>query len=480
MTVVPEASPSSWSKLSAFVCAQLGLHFPAPRLPDLQRGLRQAAQELGFSNDEACIRSLLASAAGAEGLQALANHLTVGETYFFRDQPALEALAGEVLPGIVRERRSGSRQLRLWCAACCTGEEAYTLAILVHRLLPDLKDWDVSLLATDVNTRYLQKARAGRYGEWSFRDAPAWLRPRYFERHADGSATVRPEIRRMVRFEKLNLAHPAPGFGRSDLGMLDVVVCRNALMYFTAAQAAGVVDRIWASLRESAWLLTAPGEAGASVPGRFEVVSFPGALLLRKQEQLKPQETRALDGAALPTLSDAAVPAALVAAPMAAPMAAPAMPYEQTGSTSATPHQAVPPPTNEPAWARLAQDHANRGRLAEALSCCDRWIAADKLDPAAHHLRGVVLWERGDNAAAESALQRAIYLDSGFVLAHFALGQLARAGGDALQAGRHFKRALGLLQRLAADEPLPGADELTAGRLRETLHSLTMQPELAA
>jgi chemotaxis protein methyltransferase CheR len=114
---------------------------------------------------------------------------------------------------------------------------------------------------------------------------------------------------------------------------------------------------------------------------------------------------------------------------------------------------------------------ANQGKLAEALTWCDRWIAADRLDAAGYYVRATVLLEHGNAAAARDSLQRAIYLHPDFVLAHFALGNLAR--GHAGEATRHFRNALSLLARHQPDAVLPESDGLTAGRLRETITTLT-------
>src|SRR5690606_22191296 len=108
-------------------------------------------------------------------------------------------------PSLVRARSRGHKRLRIWSAACCTGEEAYSLAIGLREVLPDIGDWQIEILGTDINRRFLQKGTTGVYGEWSFRGVPADIRRRYFRPTDDGSWTVAPEIKRMVRFARLNL-----------------------------------------------------------------------------------------------------------------------------------------------------------------------------------------------------------------------------------------------------------------------------------
>ena len=132
----------------------------------------------------------------ADQVQTLAWHLTIGETYFLRGNQAFDVLEHEVLPEFLLARKDDERQLRLWSAGCAGGEEPYSLAISVSRLLPNPRDWNTTILATDINTRALHKASEGVYGSWSFRDTPDWLRPQFFDKTASGDWAIRPEIKR--------------------------------------------------------------------------------------------------------------------------------------------------------------------------------------------------------------------------------------------------------------------------------------------
>ena len=450
MTASLQPSLEPWARLAALAGAVLGLHYPASRHGDLARAFRGAAQEWGFQDCHACIDWLLAQAPTPDIVQVLANHLTVGETYFFRDQPVLDALAAEILPSLIHARRGRHQTLRLWCAACCTGEEAYTLAILLHRLLPDLQAWDVRVLATDVNARFLEKAEAGRYGEWSFRNAPAWLRPRYFQGGADGSYAVVPEIRRMVQFEHLNLVEGAERFARTDLNAMDVVFCRNVLMYFQAPEIARTLRKLRHCLADGGWLVLAPSEVPGARDLALSTVAYPGAILLRK------------DG----VQADAGAPCSMPAEPL--PPTRPQPPAAI--SAMALPAQASGRDTGS--LSQQARACANQGRLAEALDWCDRWLGVDRLDPLGHYVRAMVLLEQGDTESARAELQRTIYLDANFVMAHFALGHIARLGGDPAHAQRHYANTRRMLERHQPGDVLPESGELTAGHLAQALQSL--------
>lgn len=491
-----------WPQLSEIIAQTTGLHFPPDRRADLQRGLTGAAEEFGFADALPCAQWLMSVTLTKPQVQVLASHLTVGETYFFREQSAFDALAGNILPELVRSRRGREQRLRLWSAACCTGEEPYSLAILLHQRIPDLPDWRVTILATDINGRYLEKAAAGVYGEWSFRESPAWLKERYFRRVAEGRYAIRPEIRKLVTFAPLNLAEdnfPPP---TADTNAMDVVFCRNLLMYFTLPQARRVVRNLRHSLVEQGWLVVSSSEGAHALSARFAPVSFPGVILYQKSDvpdRSEPSQMSAPLGEAMefftppheailpwmPQTPSAPPLEALIALPTeeratvelpAGPHAAAAALYEQGRYAEAVDtllaSAAIQVAPDPPAFSLLARALANQGKLDEARGWCERWIAADKLDASGHYLRALVLQELGDREQARCSLQRTIYLRPGFVLAHFALGSLARVSGKTSEADKHLANALDLLRRCAPDDPLPESNGLRAGRLTEIITSL--------
>ena len=134
----PTLSSSLLSRLSEFVGTQTGLHFPQERWDDLERGIAAAAPDFNFSDRESCARWLLSAPLTRHMNEVLASHLSVGETYFFREKQSLGIFEEHILPMLLQSRRHNERRLRIWSAGCFTGEEAYTIAILLDRLIPDL------------------------------------------------------------------------------------------------------------------------------------------------------------------------------------------------------------------------------------------------------------------------------------------------------------------------------------------------------
>ncbi len=489
-----------WAQVSEFIAEHMGLHFPRERQADLQRGLAGAAEEFGFADPRECADWLLAAPLTKTQLQVLAGHLTVGETYFFRDTKTFEVLASRVLPELIHARRGREQRLRLWSAACATGEEAYSLAILLHQILPDLVDWHVTILATDINPRVLRKAVSGVYGEWSFRGVPHGVKGHYFDRTSDGRYAIRPEIRTLVTFEHVNLVEDVYPSLATDTNAMDLIFCRNVLMYFTPAQICKVVGNLHHALIDGGWLAVSPSEVSQELFPQFVTQNFPGVILYQKSDaNIRGSRTSApappgdaaelcMSARELPWAPPAATTRPLESPPVQppeepGPVETPPTPYAMAvslyeqgryGEAADTLLALCAENTPKPeVFSLLARALANQGRLADALAWCDRWIAVDKLDTAGHYLRAVVLLEHGRPDEARRSLQHALYLDPTFVLAHFALGNLARSRGKDDEANRHFANTLPLLARLQPDDVLPESDGLTTGRLTETITALT-------
>ena len=248
-------------RLSAFLSQRLGWSFRVCRQRDLWKGIAAAAAELGFSDVETFAEHLVSKEWTRSEIQSLAAYLTVGETYFFRHIEHFELLRDIVIPRLVKERWFGRRELRFWSAGCCTGEEPYTLATYVHDCIPNAQDWDITILGSDINTRFLRKAQEAEYSEWSLRSTPEVLRRRYFNQRRKGRFALVPRIRRMVRFGYLNLADSTYPSVAGETQSMDVILLRNVLIYFTEEQAHNVLRRMHDALAPGGVLIVTATEA---------------------------------------------------------------------------------------------------------------------------------------------------------------------------------------------------------------------------
>lgn len=468
------------SSLSEFVAARMGLHFPQERWRDLEGGVAAAARDFGLPDAESCARWLLSTSPARSHIEILASHLTVGETYFFREQRGLDVLEEQILPELLRTRRDDGRRLRIWSAACCTGEEPYSIAMLLDRMIPDPTAYPVTLLATDINPKFLRKAAEGVYGEWSFRGTPAWVRERYFRKKGDARFELLPKIRSRVTFSYLNLADDVYPSLLNNTNALDVIFCRNVLMYFTAERAQEVVRNLYRSLVDGGWLIVSPVETSNVLFSSFSAIQFPGVVVYRKIAGAIPRVV--VMGNTTPAFFPVAetmnppVPAPVTESvaqdgrrPRLQDEAPPERGVPETREDSKTPaHEA----DGGHALCGAARRCANEGRLAEAIEWCEKAIAADKLNPAHYYLLGTIQQEQGQAEAAQQSLMRALYLDPDFVLAHFALGNGELSQGRPREAKRHFTNTLAMLQRHPRGELLPESEGLTAERLAEIVTSV--------
>jgi chemotaxis protein methyltransferase CheR len=430
--------------LSARVASQTGLHFPRERWRDLSSSMEAAALEHGQRDVAGYVRELLASPLGRAQIDTLARHLTVGETYFFREQQSFEALEQRVLPELIARRSLADKKMRIWSAGCCTGEEPYSIAILLDRLLPDPSEWRITILGTDINPRFLETASAGSFGEWSFRSIPAGIRDGYFSAMPGGRMQITGRVHGMVTFSVLNLAEDTyPSLVNNTTGM-DLVVCRNVLMYFTRPKVVRAVDNFFRALLPEGWLLVAPCEASHALFQSFRTVEFPGATFFRKPAECLERQPFAEDNGGHQD-------------------PAPALPLRALSSPAPDPRQAFP--------ADQARALANQGRLAEADQVCRRAISADPLDASYRFLHAMVAQERGMLDDAVQSLTRALYLDKDFVMAHFALAGVGKRLGRTTLSLRHYRIALGLLEALDPALPLLDSDGLSAERLAQLIRS---------
>ena len=412
---------------------------------------------------------------GREEWAALEAEITIGETFFFRYAEQFEALRSRILPDLIAAR-GDVRSLRIWSAGCSTGAEPYSLAILVHDLLGEaLSDWSVTILGTDLSVEALATARAAEFGPWALRTLGEPERLRWFRRlparpgRPHGAYALRPIYRRMVRFERQNLLSliegPQPALGSN----FDLILCRNVLIYFHAEHVNLIVRALGQRLQPGGWLLIGHAEPNPAFAQWLEPVALPGTVAYR------PAGTQT--GEPPPAL---AWPPAIVLPP---PMPEPAAP-----SPPPPPPRTLPEPPPVPASEAGQPDEIPSGlsddilddirRLADAGETAQAWrllqerIGGRGTDPALRYYEGLLALDLGRGAEAERALRGALFLDRGFVMAHYQLGLLFARNGRTAEAARALDNALRLAQGLPPETILPEGDGVSALRLAENARAL--------
>lgn len=498
-------------QLSKSLSLQIGLFFPKERWSDLVRGLEAATSELGFEDTATCMQWLLTASLTRNQIETLAGHLTVGETYFFREEAVFNVLRTHILPKLIESRRFNGKHLRIWSAGCSTGEEAYSLAILVQQMIPDFQQWNISILGTDINPHALKKASAGIYSDWSFRSAlSSLLRKKYFRSIDGGHYEITPQIKSMVTFSYLNLAEDAYPSLANYTSAMDIIFCRNLLMYFEPDLAAKVVGKHYQALVEGGWLIVSPSEISQASFAQFSVTHFPNVILHQKISGNLASETKAAPQSIADILPDSI---GLSADPMVAndvdsplktslpttdspfwmasgidadeqPNCEQAFLLYANGSYEKAAQKIAAllaiQPDNTEAMTLMIRMLANQGNLSLASQWYERLITTDKLHAVGHYLMATVHIELRQIGEAMRLLKLTLYLDQDFVLAHFSLGNLCRQQGLGKDARKHFNNALLLLGRYSRDTVIPESDGVAAGQLIESIQGFMNEQEQVA
>jgi chemotaxis protein methyltransferase CheR len=467
-------------QLDAFrdaVGARIGLQFDDGKLDLLADVAAERVDALGTSVDAYLKR--LAAGEEPDEIRALAERLTVGETYFFRNRNDLDALLYAVLPARIRAR-DGQRTLRILSAGCSSGEEPYTLAMLV-RGVTALEGWDVRIHAFDVNPAALSRARTGRYGEWSLRQTEPEQRARFFEEERKG-VRIAEEIRRLVTFEERNLVDDDPAFWLPDA--LDVVFCRNVLMYFSPEVTRRIVARFARVLAPGGFLFLGHAETLRGVSNAFHLRHDHETFFYERREAGVAEEA--------PGSGPAGVAGgAPRAAPVVAPPPLPAGGWVEaireaservahlTGPGPSAPARPGSPAPARPGGPAAALALFEQERFADALAAlgagaleaetdvdalllravlltisgdpreaervCARLFALDELNAEAHYVMALCREHARDLAGAADHDHYALYLDPTFAMPRLHLGLMGVRAGQPDVARRELSRALALL-----------------------------------
>lgn len=463
-------------RFRAIVARQFGLQFEETKLGWLGDILRRRVESQQQTGEHYLTR--LESDAARSELAALAQELTVAETYFFRNNDQFRALREQVLPERVRARVA-RRCLRILSAGCASGEEAYSIAMSLHGLLPD-PSWEVSILAVDLNPAMIEKARRARYTAWSMRETPATLQERWFR--PDGRELVLDDaVRAAVSFEERNISVDDAELWRP--GTFDVVFCRNVLMYFTPQSARAAVARITRSLAPGGVLFLGHAETLRGLSEDFDLRHTHGTFYYQRNDAVESasagvRKAAFAVGASEPALVAPAIKRAggwveaigksagriraLTEQPVSGPVCE-TLPgtrgwhlghaldlfrrerfADALDAVRALPNESTRDPDVLLLQAVLL---AHSGKLEQAEEACHRLLTIDGLNAGANYVLALCRDGAGDQAGAADRNQVAVYLDPAFAMPRLHLGLLARRAGDHGAMRRELDHALALLQR---------------------------------
>ncbi|MCC5822047.1 MAG: protein-glutamate O-methyltransferase [Phycisphaerales bacterium] len=267
-----------FEKLSKIIYDRSGIHFPEAKKYILESRLSHRLGELELENFDQYIALLSMGPYQQDEFQEMFNRITINETSFFRNDAQLDVFEKQVLPELL-EARARTKRLRIWSAACSTGDEPYTLAIQLHRTLGvRMSDWTIEILGTDISERALNIASEGKYTSYSIRTTPKTVLDRYFT--TDGrNFTLSEDIRRMVTFEKHNLKDR---LAAKRHGTWDIIFCRNVLIYFDDDMKRQVINTFCDVLAPDGTLFIGHSERIKDITDRFEQIPVPQGFCYRK------------------------------------------------------------------------------------------------------------------------------------------------------------------------------------------------------
>ena len=439
---------ADFARLRLLLSRAAGLVFDASRRDSLGYSIGERLRATGSAGVQDYLD--LVSAAGSLERQRLIDEVTIQETHFFRNPPQMRALREHVLPELLRHAAEHGRRLRIWSAGCATGEEPYTVAMMLRELLPSAAGWDVKVLATDISEGALAAAAAAVYGPRAVQLATEAEVARFFVARADGRYEVRPEVRDLVELGHHNLVLDDP-----PAGGLDLVLCRNVTIYFGRDTTRALMGRLHAGLRDGGYLLLGHSETLWQVSEDFRLVA------LGTGEQAA-YVYRRLDEAAADRRAVLPDRRTLQQGPLSVERRSTVRRAPRSLDPAAVPRQEPSQDALPAVRAALAQ-----GRYEDAARLARLAGDADPLRAEAHYLLGLALVDQGLDDQALPALRRAVYLEPADGLAHFLLaGALARCG-DRTAAAREYCAAAQALARAGdgADAPELGgrsARELAA------------------
>ena len=465
----------AYEAIAELLVTRSGLSFPPGRQDSAERGIRRAMHRAGVGDPAQYRHRIIRD---EKAFDDLIVELTVGETYFFREPVQFEFIRRQVVPEIQR-RRGEDHEIRAWSAACASGEEAFSLAVL---FIEGGLARQAHLLGTDISRAAVAKARRAEYSAWSLRgDGADAMRP-YLQRNGD-RWQVSDTVRRHVQFEHLNLALDVyPSFATGIWGM-DLILCRNVLIYFDRETIGQVARRLHESLAPGGWLITASSDPPLGAEAPIETVVTNVGVFYRRQE----------------VPCGGPVPAAWAQSEFLAPWSANRATKKSSihqrlvqAQTASQPEAQsdILDPLAEAGRALERGDYARSAALtrglvrmeaanviyvealanqqvSEAERACAEATARHPLSLELHYLHAVLLLDLGREAEAAQAIRRVIYLDRSLAIAHVTLGSLLRRRGDSAGARRAYRNARELCAAMPADQAVPLAEGELAGRLAE-------------
>ncbi|MBI5181110.1 MAG: tetratricopeptide repeat protein [Nitrospirae bacterium] len=462
--------------IKAIVSKRSGLNLEGRKGQSLQTAVSTAFSASGCNTIEDYIY-LLSTPSYQSRIEVdkLISLLTIKETYFFRDRHQFDVLKKFILPEIINKKRAADKKIKIWSAGCATGEEAYSITIAIFELIPAVESWDISLLATDIDSDALSIAQKGEFKKWSFRGVSEDIIKRYFTIE-DDTYRINDRFKKLITFSALNLKEDKFPSIFNNTNNMDIIMCRNVTIYFSREATNEVINKFYNSLNEGGYLLVGHSEHFSEYYKKFAVRAFPHTIVYQRLETpLSSQQQGMNQLGSYPGLTTAfkgvvfrnaqketlVIEKGYPSGPLHPQKARKASDSEETiifqeavqlikeNKYDEAAERLVEilelNPMNARACVMLAQISANRGDVQTALKWCEEAIKIDNLCLDAYYLLSLIFQDSGNFAKAALLLKKVVYINPSHVIGYFDLGMVHKKMNMNTDAKRYFGIAKELL-----------------------------------
>lgn len=426
--------------------------------------------------------------------ETLIDLLTTGESYFFRDRGQIQLLRTHLLPELINIQRhqAGDRDrpsFNVWSSGCSTGEEAYSLAILLMELIPDWRNWHLRVLGTDINTMAIAKAKTGLYNDWSFRLVEPRLKASYFKPHQE-LWKINPDVQQLVHFQTSNLILDSIPQDQGQFIPFDLVICRNVFIYLTKEAIDICLQKFCNALHNQGYFITSHTELYGHNLQCLQIKALPESIVYQKKCALMNVKTSSEQKKStsffhsLPHKSDLKLPFSdnQIAAHVSVntdnlTLSKPQnLPHKNQNQKTSKPEKypnlikksldyLKENPKDFTDLLSMAKSHANLGELDLAIQYAHECLSVRSFAIDPYYLLSQIAEEKGELEQAKIYLKRIIYLEPKSISAYLDLGSLYAQQGNKVQARKFWNTALHLLQKHPQDAKIGTSEEYTTKEL---------------
>tara|TARA_B100000989_G_C19532792_1_gene471057 strand:+ start:1229 stop:2719 length:1491 start_codon:yes stop_codon:yes gene_type:complete len=448
--------------------------------------IKKICNKFNYPDASALYLDMVDNVVTTQVMELLIDEITVGETYFFRDSKQMALLRNKLLPELIQNKQQQqNKTLRIWSAGCSSGDELYSVAIILRELIADISEWNIHLVGTDINLVLIQQALAGKYSHHALRKVDNTIASRYFSRSGD-SYQLTSEIMQMAKFSYLNLIDDYYPSFINEINNIDLILCRNVFIYFSEPTIRDVLNKITQCLTESGVLMLGASDYwGENISGLEKLVADDvcyfqrGVLTLNDIiEAINPDKkkytantTHSVTGNRLNAegeqeiISEVTNEDAQIKLDKSDKLI---QVFEQQHSKDSI-----------NAIVEASQQLATAGKVDEAIASCKKALEIDEMDINCNYLYGQLLAEKNLTEEAVSVFKKIVYLAPKMPEAHYYLGVLSFRNGNKDRAIKHMMNTVTLAKQKASDAQVLNESNMTYSRLAEIVeHEITIYSEI--